>query len=79
MSGYKEAALEMIDLISKKYFSESRSAEEEEFASALFNKFRFQIKEQDDIKTMFMLLKIMVAEGIMLHGTRRLENPKTDA
>jgi uncharacterized membrane protein len=79
MSPYKIAALKIINIVSKQYFSKSRTAKEEKFASSLFNKLTTQIKEQEEIKIMFMLLKVMVAEGIMLHGTRRIESNKSDA
>jgi hypothetical protein len=79
MSEYKKAILEIIDKWSKAFFAKQRSADIEKVASELFNKFRFQIENQTDAKTMFMLLKIMMSEGVMLDGARQLENPRTDA
>lgn len=79
MSKYKEVILEILDDISKEYFSVSRTSEEEEFAAMLLSKFKYQVENADDIKIMFMLLKIIAAEGVMFNGARELENPRSDA
>jgi hypothetical protein len=79
MSKYKETIIEILDDISKEYFSKQRTAEEESFASMLFSKFKYQIKNSTDIKILFMLLQIMAAEGVMLNGTRELEKPRINA
>jgi hypothetical protein len=79
MSSYKEIILEILDDISKEYFSKERTEEEESLASMLFSKFKYQIENSEDIKIMFMLLQIMAAEGVMLNGTREFENPRNDA
>jgi hypothetical protein len=79
MSKYKEIILSILDDISKEYFSISRTSEEEEFASLLFSKFKYQIENSEDLNIMFMLLKIIAAEGVMQNASKELENPRTDA
>jgi hypothetical protein len=79
MTEYKKAILEIVDEWSKAFFSKQRSADIEKVASELFTKFKFQIENQTEVKTMFMLLKLMMSEGVMLDGTRQLENPRSDA
>jgi serine protease inhibitor len=79
MTKYKKVIFEILDHISKEYFSVSRTSEEEKFASTLFSKFKYQVENSDDINIMFMLLKIIAAEGVMYNGARELENPRSDA
>jgi hypothetical protein len=79
MTKYKKVILEMLDHISKEYFSVSRTSEEEKFASALFSKFKYKVENSEDIDIMFMLLKIIASEGIMFYGTRQLEITRSDA
>jgi hypothetical protein len=79
MTGYKKALLEIVDEWSRVFFSKQRDADVEKVASSLFSKFRFQVENESEIKVMFMLLKIMMSEGVMLNGTRQLENPRSDA
>jgi hypothetical protein len=79
MTAYKKAILEIVDEWSKAFFSKQRDADVEKIASALFSKFKYQVENDDEISVMFMLLKIMMAEGVMLDGTRQLENRRTDA
>lgn len=79
MTGYKKALLEIVDEWSKVFFSKHRNAEQEAYVSSMFNKFKYQIENQDEVKTMFMLLKIMMSEGVMLNGTRTIEGPGSDA
>lgn len=79
MTGYKKAVLKIVDEWSKGFFSKPRSADVEEAVGKLFAKFKHQIENQDEVKIMFMLLKIMMSEGVMLNGTRQLENPRSDA
>lgn len=76
---YKKAVLNIIDEWSRAFFSKQRDADVEKVASALFSKFRFQVENESEIKVMFMLLKIMMSEGVMLNGTRQIENPRSDA
>jgi serine protease inhibitor len=78
MTKYKKVILEILDHISKEYFSVSRTREEK-FASTLFSKFKYQVENSEDINIMFMLLKIIAAEGVMYNGARELENPRSDA
>jgi hypothetical protein len=79
MTKYKKVILEMLDHISKEYFSVSRTSEEEKFASLLFSKFKYQIENSEDMNVMFMLLKIMAAEGVMINGRTEIESPRIDA
>lgn len=79
MTGYKKAVLEIVDDYSRDFFSKPRSADIEKVASKLFNKFRFEIENQDDVKVMFMLLTVMMSEGVMLDGARQLKYPESDA
>jgi hypothetical protein len=79
MSKYKEIILSILDDISKEYFSILRTSEEEEFASLLFSKFKYQIENSEDLKIMFMLLKIIAAEGVMHNGAREIDNRRSDA
>ena len=79
MTKYKKVILEMLDHISKEYFSVSRTSEEEKFASALFSKFKYKVENSEDIDVMFMLLKIIASEGIMFYGTRQFEITRSDA
>ena len=79
MSRYKQVIFEMLDHISKEYFSVSRTSEEEKFASLLFSKFKYQVDNSEDMNIMFMLLKIIAAEGIMINGRTEIESPRIDA
>jgi hypothetical protein len=79
MTKYKEVIFEILEHISKEYFSVSRTSEEEKFASTLFAKFKNQIEKADDVNIMFMLLKIIATEGVLYNGARELENPRSDA
>jgi hypothetical protein len=76
---YKEAVLKVLDNISQEYFSVSRTSEEEKFASLLFSKFKYQVDNSEDMNIMFMLLKIIAAEGIMINGRTEIESPRIDA
>ena len=79
MTPYKKAILEIVDEWSRAFFSKHREADVEKIAGQLFNKFRVQIENDTEVKIMFMLLKIMMAEGVMIHGARKLENSRSDA
>jgi hypothetical protein len=79
MTGYKKALLEIIDEWNRVFFSKHRDAEEEAYISALFNKFKYQVETQDEVKVMFILLTIMMSEGVMLNGKRTAEGPGSDA
>ena len=79
MTDYKKAILEIVDEWSRAFFSKQRNAEVEKVASALFSKFKYQVENDDEVSVMFMLLKIMMAEGVMLDGTRQIESPGTNA
>jgi hypothetical protein len=76
---YKEAVLKVLDNISQEYFSVSRTSEEEKFASTLFSKFKYQVENSEDMNVMFMLLKIIAAEGIMINGRTEIEDATIDA
>ena len=76
---YKEAVLKVLDNISQEYFSVSRTSEEEKFASLLFSKFKYQVENSEDINVMFMLLKIIAAEGIMINGRTEIEDATINA
>lgn len=79
MTGYKKALLEIMDEWSRVFFSKKRDADVEAMASAMFNKFKYQIQNQDEVAIMFMLLKVMMSEGVMMRGTRQLESSRSDA
>jgi hypothetical protein len=79
MSAYKKAALELLDHLIKKFISKNKTIDFESQAAEVFAKFKYQIKESDEMEIMFILLKIMVVEGVMLNGTRRLNSHKSDA
>jgi hypothetical protein len=79
MTNYKKTIIEITNMLSEMYFSVPRDAEEEKHANEIFSKFKYKIKEDADINIMFMLLKVILIEGVMLNGTRSTDNPNTDA
>jgi hypothetical protein len=79
MTVYKKAILEIVEDWSQAFFSKKHDEEVEKIALDLFRKFKEQIEEQEELQIVFMLLKIMMVEGVMLDGTRQLENFGTDA
>lgn len=79
MKEYKKAILEIADNWSKSFFSKHHDSDIEKVASELFNKFKIQIEKDSEIKVMFMLLKVMIAEGMIIYGTRQIRNTKSDA
>lgn len=79
MKEYKKAILQIVDNHSKSFFSKHRDSDIEKVATELFNKFKSQIEKESEIKVMFMLLKVMIAEGMIIYGTRQIKNTKSDA
>lgn len=79
MKEYKKAILQIVDNHSKSFFSKHRDSDIEKVATELFNKFKSQIEKESEIKVMFMLLKVMITEGVMVHGARQIENVRSDA
>ena len=79
MTPYKRSLLILATEISKEFFSHSRSARIEKAASGLFDMFIKQVKENSEDQTMYMMLKILTAEAIMLKGARTNGYTETDA
>jgi hypothetical protein len=76
---YKKEVLKITDEWSKAFFSKQRDADIEKFVSSLFNKFRYRVEKDDEVSVMFMLLKIIIAEGAMLNGQREIEKPRRNS
>lgn len=79
MSDYQIKMLTLSKLISKNFFSEPRSANVEKAASKIFGIFEDQVKNKDDKDTMMMMLKILVAEGVLMYGARETRTDQTKA
>jgi hypothetical protein len=79
MTDYKKELLELLDDITKKFYLKPRSKEFEETSFKLIEKIKKQIIEQDQERIMFMLLKIIASEGVMINGARRINNTGRDA
>jgi hypothetical protein len=79
MTDYKKALLELLDDITKKFYSKPRSKEFEETSFKLIEKIKKQIIEQDQERIMFMLLKIIASEGVMVNGAKRINDIGRDA
>jgi len=76
---YKKEVLKIVDEWSKTFFSKQRDADIEKFVSSLFNKFRYRVEKDDEVSVMFMLLKIIIAEGAILNGQREIEKPRRNS
>lgn len=79
MSDYKLQMLTLSKLISKNFFSEPRSKKAEKEASKIFDIFEDQVKNKDEKETMMMMLKILVAEGVLVYGARETQIDSTKA
>jgi hypothetical protein len=79
MKDYKKTLLLLTNEISKEFFSEPRSSNTEKAAASLFDVFIKQVKENSEEETMYMMLKILVAEAIMFRGAKENGNTRTDA
>jgi hypothetical protein len=79
MTNYKKTIISITDTLSKIYFSVPRDAQEENNAAEIFAKFKYKVEKDEDINVMFMLLKVILLEGVMLNGARSIDNPNTDA
>jgi hypothetical protein len=79
MTGYKKSIVKLVNMISEEYFSVERNEEEEKYAAIIFAKFIKAITNDDDVNIMYMLLKVIMVEGVMLNGARRLNNDEADA
>jgi hypothetical protein len=79
MTGYKKSIVKLVNMISEEHFSVERNEEEEKYAAMIFAKFIKAITNDDDVNIMYMLLKVIMVEGVMLNGARRLNNDEADA
>jgi hypothetical protein len=79
MTTYKKTLLLLTANISKDFFSEPHSSNVEKAASNLFSIFIKQVKENSEEETMYMMLKILVAEVMMVKGAKTNGHIKTDA
>lgn len=79
MTQYKKSLLLLTSQISKEFFSESHSSKVEKAAANLFIVFIKQVKESSEEDTMYMMLKILMAEAMMMRGARENGNTKRNA
>jgi hypothetical protein len=79
MTPYKKSLLLLTEQISKEFFSEPRSSNVEKVAANLFSVFIKQVKENSDDQTMYMMLKILMAEAMMMRGVKENANTERNA
>ena len=79
MSDYQIKMLTLSKLISKNFFSEPRSANVEKAASKVFDMFEKEVKSKDDKDMMMIMLKLLVAEGVLMYGARETRIDQTKA
>lgn len=79
MTEYKKRVLQLANEISKDFFSEQKSASVEKAASHLFSVFTKQVRENSDEEFMYMMLKILMTEAMVLKGVKENGRTETDA